>query len=117
MKKRSSWTNRVDGQTISDSAKPKKVRRPLYKEPFTLEKEGELLFFSATAYAEMSATVLLLLIQLKSGKLENWRCAGKGSGASLHYQTPIHSPIKTPGAVSPTKLPVTRLEIVATDRR
>ena len=85
MKKRSSWTNRVDGQTISDSAEPKKVRRPLYKEPFTPEKEGELLFFSATAYAEMSATVLPLLIQLKSGKLEKgalckkeeWRLSSK----------------------------------------
>ena len=83
MKKRSSWTNRVDGLTISDSAEPKKVRRPLYKEPFTPEKEGELLFFSATAYAEMSATVLPLLIQLKSLKLENWRCARKRSGTSL----------------------------------
>ena len=73
----------MDGQTISDSAEPKKVRWPLYKEPFTPGKEGELLFFSATAYAEMFATVLPLLIQLKSLKLENWRCAGKGSGASL----------------------------------
>ena len=68
---------------LATARSQKKVRRPLYKEPFTPEKEGELLFFSATAYAEMSATVLPLLIQLKSGKLENWRCAGKRSGASL----------------------------------